>query len=491
MRRAAVAFGLAGLCACSPRSPANGGGADGGGPGGAEADGGGALADGTGAPDDRAVPPGADAASPGVATFVIGYNFGDATTTDATLDGHVLVATRPTDTATLRFRSSSGTVGGWPTAIANGSFVPGVDAEVGKVLNHHISAAGGGNLTIDQGLQNGTYAVYTYHLENNAATRSYTVAVQGSEVTQAPVNLAQYHWTKLGPFAAQVASGILTVELRGAQDSLIAGLEIFTTTGGTVQSLPTGPLPDSGAADSGGSDATTPPSSDGGVGPSPVDMTGWTMFFEDTFPGTSLDTSKWRMYGTCPSGTPPIYFNNDGIGVDNGFIGAIWSSGGQWYGPGIQSYAGEVYYRAEIKARVPKGNGLGPYFLMWPQTDEWPPEFDILEAPGDTGQVMTTWHWKDGGGNHQYSAQYYSCDRTQWHVYTVEHTAAGYKFWIDGVPQLTPAAWDENNDTTHVMNFGIGAVAFPDGSAWFGGIDETTPDPYHFYVEYVRMWSPN
>jgi len=71
--------------------------------------------------------------------------------------------------------------------------------------------------------------------------------------------------------------------------------------------------------------------------------------------------------------------------------------------------------------------------------------------------------------------QYYSCDRTQWHVYTVEHTAAGYRFWIDGEAQQTPSAWDENNDTTHVMNFGIGAVAFPGGSDWFGGSTRRRP----------------
>lgn len=227
----------------------------------------------------------------------------------------------------------------------------------------------------------------------------------------------------------------------------------------------------------------------------PVDMTGWTLAFEDTFPGTTLDTGKWRLDGTAPSGTPPIHFNNDGAAVDDGFIGTIWSEGGQWYGPGLQTWFGSIEYRAEIKARIPRGNGVGPYFLMWPQNDDWPPELDIVECPGEPDRVMTTWHWQGPGGNgdNQYVPLDTAVDRTEWHVYTVEHTVAGFRLWIDGEERSTPPEWNENNDATHVMNFGIGAVAFPAGTwgaEWFGTIDDTTPDPYHFYVEYVRMWTP-
>jgi hypothetical protein len=235
------------------------------------------------------------------------------------------------------------------------------------------------------------------------------------------------------------------------------------------------------------SSGTPPPAPPPSTGLSPVDMSGWSLAFEDTFAGTALDTSKWREYGTAPSGSPPIYFNNAGISVHNGFVGTIWSSNGQWYGPGLQTYTGLTYYRAEIRAQIPKGDGVGPYFLMWPQNNDWPPEFDLVEAPGATNRVMTTWHWKDASGHAQYDSQFYAVDRTGWHTYTVEHTSAGFRYWIDGVAQAIPAAWNQNSDT-HVMNFGIGAVAFPNGSSWFGGIDSSTPNPYHFYVSYVRMW---
>jgi len=104
--------------------------------------------------------------------------------------------------------------------------------------------------------------------------------------------------------------------------------------------------------------------------------------------------------------------------------------------------------------------------------------------------VMTTWHWDHGSG-HQYSAMFTQVDRTQWHVYTVEHTAQGFRFWVDGQEQQLPAEWNANNDLTTKWNFGIGAVAYPPGSGgagWFGATDSSTPDPYYFYVEYVRMW---
>jgi hypothetical protein len=227
---------------------------------------------------------------------------------------------------------------------------------------------------------------------------------------------------------------------------------------------------------------------------SPIDMTGWTPFFYDDFTGDHLDTSTshWKTYDYGPSNWD-MQWNPEGISVNNGLTLKIWWDGSHWNGPGLRTHQGLVFYRAEIKAKVPAALGLGPYLVMWPQNDDWPPEFDILETPGDDPHhIMTTWHWRGPRGNaNYYTSEHYSVDDTaRWHVYTVEHTAKGFRFWIDGVAQAVPSSWNRHNDTTHVMTFGIGTfVARADTKdTWFGPPPNPASSPYFAHVAYVAMW---
>lgn len=225
---------------------------------------------------------------------------------------------------------------------------------------------------------------------------------------------------------------------------------------------------------------------------SPVDMSGWKLVWHDDFPGTSL-SADWRKYGTGKSGSPPIMFNNDGIGVDNGFKGKIWKdASGQWYGPGLNTVQGfSAPYRIEVRANVPKAAGVAPYFLMWPTNDQWPPEIDAAEYPNNSESVMLTLHdmTNDNGG---YS-DFFAVDRSTWHTLTMELSATGIRRWINGVEKPSNAVWNAHNNINIPMSPGIGAVAFPPGSGgagWFGSTDGTTPNPYYFQVAYWAVYKP-
>ena len=69
----------------------------------------------------------------------------------------------------------------------------------------------------------------------------------------------------------------------------------------------------------------------------------------------------------------------------------------------------------------------------------------------------------------------------------VEHTAKGFRFWIDGVAQAVPSNWNRHNDTTHIMTFGIGTfVARADTKdTWFGPPPNPASGPYYAQVAYV------
>ena len=190
-------------------------------------------------PDDG--PPPGDAAPDGPgAAFVIGYNFGDDAPA-VVIDGHDFAAQTVAGSASLRLDPIDGGSGvlSWTSYFPPDQFVPPVDRPLADLLNHHFSVNTGG-IAITQGLTNGSYLVSTYHLENNPDySRSYTIAVQGTVVTPTPIYLQQYHWVKTGPYSAEVVDGTLRVELLEITgDASIAGLEIWTTSGGEVQALP-------------------------------------------------------------------------------------------------------------------------------------------------------------------------------------------------------------------------------------------------------------
>jgi hypothetical protein len=175
-----------------------------------------------------------------VPAFVVGYNFGDATAGDVTVSGNTLAAQGVSGSSSLRLTAGGGGVlDAWATSFLPTDFIPATDTATAALLNHHFSVVPSGSLTIQQGLTNGTYQVFTYHLENVAHhVRHIDIAVQGEQVTPAPLALTTLQWKKMGPYAAVVTNGVLTVELTSDADTSIMGLEIDTTTGGAVQDLP-------------------------------------------------------------------------------------------------------------------------------------------------------------------------------------------------------------------------------------------------------------
>jgi hypothetical protein len=172
--------------------------------------------------------------------FVVGYNFGDVTAGDVTVSGNTLKAQGVSGSSSLRLTAGGGGVlDAWATSFSPTDFIPATDTATAALLNHHFSVVPSGSLTIQQGLTNGTYQVFTYHMENVAHhVRHIEIAVQGEQVTPTPLALTTLQWKKMGPYAAVVTNGVLTVELTSEADTSIMGIELDTTTGGAVQDLP-------------------------------------------------------------------------------------------------------------------------------------------------------------------------------------------------------------------------------------------------------------
>jgi beta-glucanase (GH16 family) len=133
---------------------------------------------------------------------------------------------------------------------------------------------------------------------------------------------------------------------------------------------------------------------------------GWSLTFNGTFPGTSLDTNVW---GTCYPWQSPDGCTNFGNAefewytpsqdqVSDGTLHLVperapteglterGAPKEYQYRSGIVTTAPSLnftYGYVQVVARIPYDDGLWPALWLLPSDERWPPEIDILEHYGD------------------------------------------------------------------------------------------------------------
>jgi beta-glucanase (GH16 family) len=159
-----------------------------------------------------------------------------------------------------------------------------------------------------------------------------------------------------------------------------------------------------------------------------------------------------------------------------------------------------TYGRFEIRAKLPKGQGIWPAIWLMPDTNtygNWPAggEVDIMELLGHApATVYGTLHW---GNPHASSGKSFTLVGVpdfseEYHVFTLEWEPGEFRWYVDGVQYHTVNKW---------MTSSPGAV-FPApfdkpfyvilnvavGGSWPGSPDSTTIFPQKMYVDYVRVY---
>lgn len=245
----------------------------------------------------------------------------------------------------------------------------------------------------------------------------------------------------------------------------------------------------------------------------------WTLNFRDEFEGSSIDTSKWIAGGDTGSGggvvpaggTPDPGDKLDGFssGYTQGDNQGLWSPANLGLSSGVLSLTvdsvvdgggtrargggliskwsmGVGAYEARI--RVPSGVGTQGWFAWWLQTptggDTNNPavdgiEMDLCEGTpwtGNSANLQSATHWRDGGGSHSDAADYGISDG-DWHTYGFNWQSSFLDFYLDGVfkRRFTAAIGLNSNEFMMVNN-----------ASYTGGADTATA-----YVDYVRYWTGN
>ncbi len=241
----------------------------------------------------------------------------------------------------------------------------------------------------------------------------------------------------------------------------------------------------------------------------------WQLVWADEFEGEQLDMEKWSYQTGAGAnyGLPPGWGNNElqwytdreeNIFVQDGMlhIRALEEeiSGRDYSSARIRSYQkGEwTYGRFEVRAKLPRGQGLWPAIWMLP-TDQvyggWPQsgEIDIMEAKGhEENIVYGSVHYGDPFPGNRVRTGTIELDEgtftDEFHVFSIEWQPGIIRFYVDDqlyylvTPNnLNPYNWPFDQDFHFLLNVAV-------GGNFSGNPDDTTVFPQEMIVDYVRVY---
>jgi hypothetical protein len=164
---------------------------------------------------------------------------------------------------------------------------------------------------------------------------------------------------------------------------------------------------------------------------------GWKLVMSDSFDSSTLDTTKWQVYG-------PNWSGNSGNGLRDGRAVSIQNGtltltaqmlNGTLVSGAVRTRLDQRYGRFEFRARTdtdPSGTMSG-VVLTWPQSGNFPTdgENDIYETLNKTTRNTFYSFIHYSSQNRQYYFEHYA-DATQWHHMAMEWEPTALRIYRDG-----------------------------------------------------------
>lgn len=223
-----------------------------------------------------------------------------------------------------------------------------------------------------------------------------------------------------------------------------------------------------------------------------VDVSGCQPSFDDEFSNSRIDRNLWDI--SYKSGRTELqYYDSDALKIEDGVLrikAEPKPHGNYPYTSGIlttQTTFAQQYGYFEIRARVPKGQGLWPAFwLLHTGPLPWN-ELDVFEFLGhNPNKVYLYNHWRDAGNNHQSLPKSYTgLDFSQdFHTFALDWKPDSLTWYIDGVRRAQTTQHVPAEPMFMLINLAV-------GGSWPGAPDATTHFPAYFDIDYVRVYPTN
>lgn len=242
----------------------------------------------------------------------------------------------------------------------------------------------------------------------------------------------------------------------------------------------------------------------------PLSYAGYSLVWNDEFDGTSLNTSDWNYeIGTGSSGwgnNELQYYQKENTSVKDGYLtieAKKQAAGSSQYTSSRLTTQGKKsfkYGRIDIRAAMPKGQGLWPALWMLGKSHSsigWPKcgEIDIMEMVGGTASGKSdktthgTLHWDNFGDYASFGGKT-STSKTnlneEFHVYSIIWDSESIQWLLDDRKFHETAISEAHMTEFHEEFFFIFNVAV--GGNWPGSPDATTEFPQKMHVDYVRVF---
>jgi PKD repeat protein len=226
----------------------------------------------------------------------------------------------------------------------------------------------------------------------------------------------------------------------------------------------------------------------------------WVMNFEDTFSGTSIDTTKWNVFDDpnyTMNNVHPRAFNVTVAG-GNAILTLSDAGTGAMIATNDVDLRGNAYYTLNpggiVEARISfpgtSGTSQHNWPAWWTSGPAWPSagEIDIVEGY-DSTLSAANYHWGPAGVNNSNNGPHPTGTYVNgFHIYTAHRLRNEIRVYWDGILQrrlfttsngtATGTPLDNGNGQALIINVGSG-----NGSTAYGSASQVL-------VDYVRGWIP-
>ena len=220
------------------------------------------------------------------------------------------------------------------------------------------------------------------------------------------------------------------------------------------------------------------------------EIPGWKLLWHDEFDGSQIDTTKWRVENAALIKNRELqYYSPDEVFVKDGVLTLRTQKRimyGRRYTSGLVETKGKFSFqfgRVEVRAKLPKTQGIWPAHWMLPDNGKWPPEIDIMEALGhEPGKVYFTHHWGTRE-KHKWEQKYFEgADFSKdFHVFAIEWEADHITWFVDGQEVHTTRQRIPDVPFYIILNTAV-------GGDWPGNPGGSTEFPQTHDIDYVRVY---
>jgi beta-glucanase (GH16 family) len=238
------------------------------------------------------------------------------------------------------------------------------------------------------------------------------------------------------------------------------------------------------------------------------DLPGMTLVWNEEFDGKTLNNASWN-YETGGGG----WGNNELEFYTNSPKNSFVTKGGYLVIEARKEVMGSnnytsarlqtkgkkefTYGRMDIRAKLPKGQGIWPAIWMLGSnisTTPWPAsgEIDIMELLGhQPAKTYGTMHWGNvGSGSTHIGGDYTSSNGNfsdKFHVFTVIRDPAKIEWYVDDVKFYTGNISEVTGNNPFVKPFFF-ILNVAVGGNWPGNPDNTTVFPQRMIVDYISVF---